>query len=191
MAKVEIEESELANLRRVNEVAVLLGKNPKTRGMLQAAVAEAAPDQAGPEHYLRNEFSEAITGVSKKIDDFLEGQKKEREDRAADDAKRALESRWLAGRAKLREDSYTPAGIEAIEQLMEDRGIADHEAARALHEKLNPPAEPAVTGGSRWNFFDRATDAANDEAFKALMSGDDETFLATAIPAALKEARGG
>ena len=191
MAKVEIEEAELANLRRVNDVAVLLGKNPRTRAVLQAAVAEAAPDQAGSEHYLRNEFSEAIGGVSKKIDDFLEAQKKDREEREAADARRALESRWLDGRGKLRDAGYTQEGLEAVEKLMEERGIADHEAARALHERLNPPAEPAVTGGSSWNFFDRSAEAANDAAFKALMSGDDETFLSTAIPAALKEARGG
>ena len=191
MAKVEIEEAELANLRRVNDVAVLLGKNPKTRAVLQAAVAEAAPDQAGSEHYLRNEFSEAIGGVAKKLDDFLEAQKKDREERDAADARRTLENRWLEGRGKLRDAGYTQEGLEAVEKLMEERGIADHEAARALHERLNPPAEPAVTGGSSWNFFDRSAEAANDAAFKALMSGDDEQFLATAIPAALKEARGG
>ena len=191
MATVEIEESELANLRRVNDIAALLGKNPKTRAALQAAVAEAAPEQAGPEHYLRSEFAEAIGGVSKKIDDFLAAQLKDREERETRDARQALETRWLAGRAKLRDGGYTPEGVEAVEKLMEDRGIADHEAARALHERLNPPAEPAITGGSRWNLFDRSEEAANDEAFKALMNGDDERFLATAIPAALKEVRGG
>ena len=71
------------------------------------------------------------------------------------------------------------------------KALRKHEAARALHERLTPPAEPAITGGSRWNLFDRSEEAANDEAFKALMNGDDERFLATAIPAALKEVRGG
>ena len=31
---------------------------------------------------------------------------------------------------------------------------------------------------------------ANDEALKALMGGNDEAFLATAVPAALKDVRG-
>jgi hypothetical protein len=191
VAKIEIEESELANLRRVNDVATLIGKNPKARAMLQQAVVEAAPDQAGPEHYLRSEFTEAIGSVSKKIDEFLEGQKQERSEREADAAKRALENRWLEGRAKLRADGVTQEGVEAVEKLMEDEGIPNHEAARLLYERRNPPPEPAVTGGSRWNFFDRAAEAANDTAFKALMDGDDEAWLAHSIPAALKEARGG
>jgi hypothetical protein len=191
VAKVEIEESELANLKRVNDAAVAIGKIPSARAKLQAALAEALPDQAGPEHHLRSEFTEAIGGVSKKIDEFLEGQKQERSEREADAAKRALENRWLEGRAKLRADGVTQEGVEAVEKLMEDEGIPSHEAARLLYERRNPPPEPAVTGGSRWNFFDRSAEAANDTAFKALMDGDDETWLAHSIPAALKEARGG
>ena len=190
MATVEIDETELANLRRVNDVAVRIGKNSKARALLQEAVAEAAPDEAGPEHRIRTEFSEALTAIREDLAKDREERAKEKQEREADAAKRALETRWMAGRTSLRDSGYTQEGIDAVEQLMEQRGIADHEAARALHERLNPPAEPAVTGGSRWNFFDRAAEAANDTAFKALMDGDDETFLATAIPAALKEARG-
>lgn len=190
MATVEIDESELANLRRVNDVAVRIGKNAKARALLQEAVAEAAPEEAGPEHRIRTEFSEALTSIREDLSKDREERAKEKQEREADAAKRALETRWMSGRTSLREAGYTQEGIDAVEQLMEQRGIADHEAARALHERLNPPAEPAVTGGSRWNFLDRAAEAASDSAFKALMSGDDETFLATAIPAALKEARG-
>lgn len=191
MAKVEIEESELANLKRVNDVAVLIGKNPKARSMLQEAVALAAPEEAGPEHRIRSEFAEALSGIQAELAKDREERAKEKQEREAESARRDLEGRWLAGKKLLRDAGYTDEGIAAVEQLMEQRGIADHEAARALHERLNPPAEPAVTGGSRWNFFDRGAEAANDAAFKALMDGDDETFLATAIPAALKEARGG
>lgn len=190
MATVEIDESELANLRRVNDVAVRIGKNAKARALLQEAVAEAAPEEAGPEHRIRTEFSEALTSIREDLSKDREERAKEKQEREADAAKRALETRWMSGRTSLREAGYTQEGIDAVEQLMEQRGIADHEAARALHERLNPPAEPAVTGGSRWNFLDRAAEATSDSAFKALMSGDDETFLATAIPAALKEARG-
>jgi hypothetical protein len=191
VAKIEIEESELANLKRVNDVATLIGKNPKARAMLQQAVVEVAPDQAGPEHYLRSEFTEAIGGIREDLAKDREERAKEKQEREAEDAQRKLENRWLEGRAKLRADGVMQEGIEAVEKLMTDEGIPSHEAARLLYEKRNPPPEPVVTGGSRWNFFDRAADAANDTAFKALMDGDDETWLAHAIPAALKEARGG
>lgn len=191
MAKIEIEESELSNLKRVNDVAALIGKNPKARALLQEAVAIAAPDEAGSEHAIRREFSEQFAGVSKKIDDFIEAQNKEREDRKADEARRELEGRWAKGKGKLREAGYTDEGIAAVEKLMEERGIPDHEAAASLHEKLQPPPEPVVTGGSRWNWFDRNAEAENDVAYKALMSGDDDGWLARSIPQALKEARGG
>lgn len=191
MAKIEIEESELSNLKRVNDVAALIGKNPKARALLQEAVAIAAPDEAGSEHAIRREFSEQFAGVSKKIDDFIEAQNKEREDRKADEARRELEGRWAKGKGKLREAGYTDEGIAAVEKLMEERGIPDHEAAASLHEKLQPPPEPVVTGGSRWNWFDRNAEAENDVAYKALMSGDDDGWLARSIPQALKEVRGG
>jgi hypothetical protein len=152
---------------------------------------EAAPDQAGPEHYLRSEFTEAIGGIRADLAKDREERAKEKQEREAEDAKRALESRWLEGRAKLRADGVMQEGIEAVEKLMEDEGIPSHEAARLLYERRNPPPEPAVTGGSRWNFFDRTAEAANDTAFKALMDGDDDAWLAHSIPAALKEARGG
>jgi hypothetical protein len=191
MAKIEIEESELANLQRVNSVAALIGKNPKARALLQEAVAIAAPDEAGSEHAIRREFSEQFSGVTKKIDDFIEAQNKEREERKADEARRELEGRWARGRAELREAGYNDEGIASVEKLMEQEGVPSHKAAAALHEKLHPPPEPVVAGGSRWNWFDRNAEAENDTAYNALMNGDDEGWLARSIPAALKEVRGG
>jgi hypothetical protein len=47
-----------------------------------------------------------------------------------------------AGRAALQKGGYTDEGIAAVEKLMEEYGIPDHEAAASLHEKLQPPAEP-------------------------------------------------
>ena len=191
MAKIEIEESELYNLKRVNDVAALIGKHPKARALLQEAVSLAAPEEAGSEHRIRSEFSEAMTAIRDDLAKDREERAKEKAEREADATKRAMENRWLEGRKTLRDAGYTQEGIEAVESLMEKRGIADHEAASALHERLNPPPEPAVTGGSRWNFFDRSAEAANDKAYQALMSGDDEGYLGLAIPAALKEVRGG
>jgi hypothetical protein len=46
MATVEIDESELANLRRINEVAVEIRKHPKARALLHESVALTAPKEA-------------------------------------------------------------------------------------------------------------------------------------------------
>ena len=191
MPKVEIEESELANLKRVNDVAALIGKNPKARALLQEAVALAAPDEVGPEHRIRTEVSEQVSGLSKKLDDFLAAQVSERDERKADEAKRDIEQRWVSSRRKALDSGYTEEGMKGLEDFMEKNGIADHMLAIPAFERLNPPPEPIVTGGSRWNFFDVRDGAENEAALKDLLSGNDEGFLARAIPAALKEVRGG
>jgi hypothetical protein len=84
---------------------------------------------------------------------------------------------------------YATEGVEAIEKLMEERSIADHEAAEALFAKMNPPPPPLMTGGNRWDWT--APEIKNDVDLKPLFEGNDDAFLGPAIQAALKEARGG
>ena len=189
MAQIQIDENEYAELKRVADVAQLIGKNPEARARLQEAVAIAAPEQAGPEIRIRKEVTDRIGGLEKTITDFIGEQQKEREERKADEDRRRLENQWLSGRQKLRDAGYNDEGLTKVEELMEKRGIADHEAAMALFERENPPPEPVSTGGSRWNFFDQR-DAGNLGLDK-LLAGDDEGFLAQALPTALKEGRGG
>ena len=198
MPKVEIEEAELANLResasqkrRYDDIMSLIDKNPSARAKLQAAVAEGAPEHAGPYHKLREEFTEGIASIGKKMDEFMAAQAQAAETRKEEDARNALERRWLDGRTKARDQGYTPEGLTQLEDFMEKNGIADHLLAIPAFERVNPPPEPIVTGGSRWNFFDRNAEAEQDAAYKALMNGNDDEFLAHAIPAALKEVRGG
>ena len=176
---------------RIQTAMRKLGEIPAARDAMQKLIADHLPEMAGPEAMARKFTNEALDGMRADLAKEREERAAEKATREADDAKRDMERRWLAGRATLRDDGYTQEGIDAVEQLMEKRGIADHEAARALHEKLNPPPEPVVTGGTRWNFFDRAEELAGKEAYDALMSGNDEKFLAYAIPAALKEVRNG
>ncbi len=191
MPKIEIEEAELANLKRVNDVAALIGKNPKARALLQEAVALAAPEEVGPEHRIRSEVSEQLGAIREELKKDREERDKERAEREAGAAKRALEERWLAGRKAARDQGYVGEGLEKLEEFMEKKGVADHEVAIPAFERENPPPEPVVTGGSRWNFFDVKAEAESDVALKDLLAGNDESFLAKAIPAALREARGG
>lgn len=190
MATREIDENEYAEWQRLRAVAQAIEKNPKARLKLQEAVAEAAPDQVGPEIRIRNEMNERIGGIESKLDEWMAGQRKDADERKAAEDRAALEGRWTASRQRAAELGYTAEGLEKLEAFMEKNGVADHELAIPAFEKLHPPPEPVVSGGSRWNFFDQAA-SANDEAMKALMSGNDEGFLQMALPAALKEGRGG
>lgn len=179
------------NALRVSDAVAKLEAKPEAKDQMQRLVAEHLPDLAGPEARARVLLHERDSRIESKLDEFLAGQAKEKEERQADDAKRRLEQDWLRGRSKLRERGYLDDGVAGIEKLMEERGIADHEAAAALFDKLHPPPEPAMTGGSRWNFFDRQESEADQAAFDALMKGDEDSWLAHSIPKALKEARGG
>jgi hypothetical protein len=191
MAKIEIDENEYAELKRVADVAQMIGKNPEARQRLQEAVAIAAPDQAGPEIRIRKEVTERIGGIESKLDEFLAAQKQEREERAADAAKARLENQWSETRRKARDAGYTDEGLEKLEAFMEENGIANHELAIPAFEKLNPPPEPVVTGGSRWNFFEPPADGS-DAAMKALMEsgGNDESALTALINSGIGHARG-
>ena len=189
MAKIEIDENEYVEMKRVTDVARLIAANPKARPLMQQAIAEAAPDQIGPEHRIRQEVDEKIGGLEKTIREFLDETKAEKAAREAEETKRTFETRWLGTRNKAREAGYTDEGLEKLEAWMEKRGVADHEIAIPAFERENPPPEPVVTGGRGWDFFNGIPKDQPD--LQALLNGNDEAFLATAIPAALNDVRGG
>jgi hypothetical protein len=131
---------------------------------------------------MRREMTDIASDLKKTVADFIDEQKADRD-------RHRLENQWLSGRQKLRDAGYNDEGITKVEDFMEKRGVADHEIAMAAFERENPPPKPVATGGTRWNFFDQR-DAGN-LGLDALMKGDDDGFLAQALPAALKEGRGG
>lgn len=184
---VEIDETELANLRRVASIAEVIGRNPTARAKLQEAVAIAAPDQAGPETRLRSEFSEGLDAIRQELKADREARQKREEDAAAERARHDLENRWLTGRKAARDAGYTDEGLEKLEAFMEKNGVADHSIAIPAFERLNPPPEPVMTGGQRWNFFDIPKE---DVSLKPLFEGNEDGFLGPAINAALRDVRG-
>ena len=191
MAKVEIDENDLAEYQRVYNTAVAIGKHEKARHLLQEAVALANPDAVGPEHRIRTELAEFKSEIGKQLSDFLEAQKKGADDKEAADSKARFESQWLAGRKIARDAGYTDEGLDKLEAFMEANGVGSHKVAIPAFERENPPPDPVTpTGGKAWNFFDRSA-IDGDAALKALMAGDEDTFLNMTLPAALKEGRGG
>lgn len=185
---IEIDETELANLRRVAGIADIISKHPKARAMMQEAVKLAAPDQVGPETILRSEFSEGLAAIREELKADREAREKAAKDRDEAESLAKLQTRWAGGQAKARNAGYTAEGIEQLEKFMEERGIADHELAMLAYEKANPPPEPVVTGNQAWNFLGNTAEPPAD--IKALLDGNEEGFLATAIPQAIASVRG-
>lgn len=186
MPAVEIDEAELTRLKGIEQVAAKVSAHPEGRKLLEEAVAKAMPERAAPEVRLRSEFGEFQKAIIDRLDADKAERQKETDERKAAEAKAELERRWFTGKDTLRKRGYTDEGIATVEKLMEDRGIADHEAAAALAEQLNPPPAPAMSGGTSWNFFDQK----DEVSLKPLFEGSDDAFLGPAIGSALKEVRG-
>jgi hypothetical protein len=188
MAMIEVDENEWHASRRMNAVAIRLGRHPKARALVQEAVALAAPEEVGPEASLRNEFTEGLNALRGEMKADREAREaKEKEETDARNS-RSFERKWLAGRAKAREAQYTDEAVEGLEKFMEEHGIADHELAMPAFEKKNPPPQPVVSGGTDWNFFDQRDNP--ESGLELLLKGDQEGFLRKAVPAALAEVRG-
>lgn len=188
MATIEIDENELANWRNLQPVLAAIEKHPEARALAQKAAALAAPERASPEVKLREEFTGSISEIKDMLAKDREEREKEKAERDAASKTAEMQQQWTAGRAKLRSQGFNQEGIDAIEKLMEERGVADHEVAAAYFERLNPPPEPLMTGGNRWDWS--APEVKNAPDLKPLFEGREDEFLGPAIANAIKEVRG-
>lgn len=184
---VEIDETELANLRSVQTTVAKMLDNPKARKLVLQARKEVDPAAIIPELDAAAPVMAEMTELRTLVTDFIKSSN-ERESKREEDARsNAFARQFEQGRAKLRGAGYQDEGIAAIEKLMEQKGIVDHEDAEAIWRDRNPPPPPAVSSGSRFDIFNPPKE--DDAAMKALMAGDDETFLRMTVPDAILSGR--
>jgi hypothetical protein len=187
MAKVEIDETELATYRQVF-TAVRQGlANPKTRAKLLEVQAELTPEATSPEITLRSSLDAFKTEILGEFSKFREETVKEKTDREERDSRDRLNARWAESQNAARGEGYKGDALDALEKFMEEKGVADHRVAIPAFERLHPPAQPVTTGGQRWDFFGAKETRPPD--LKALLEGDEDAFLAQAIPEALASVR--
>jgi hypothetical protein len=187
MANVEIDENELASLRRYAQVADKMAKHPEARKLVQQAALLADPDSVGPEPRIRAEVADAMSAIRDELKADREARAKEGAEQAERERTQSLERRWAAGRAKARERGFTDEGMSALEDWMIKHEVADHEIAIPAFERENPPPEPVMTGSQGWNFFD--TQSKEDVSLKPLLEGNEDAFLGPAIQTALRDVR--
>ncbi|MBU6232194.1 hypothetical protein KGP36_06125 [Patescibacteria group bacterium] len=183
---VEVEDQELNVLKSYKLAADKITGNPKMRMKYLQLLKEAFPNEAIPEIDAAEPVYDRISGLEKKFDEYIEFQKKEREEALNKRTVEELETRLSEGRRSLSRSGYTEEGIKAVEALMEKKGITDHEAGAALYEKTNPPetpVEPSTAGG--FNFLQPDD---SDEMTKLLFKDPDQ-FINKMIPKTLKELR--
>lgn len=187
----EIEEAQLVNYKTLADFVQRGLANPKTRSLLKQAEKELFPDRAVPEVDAKAEVMEEMAKLREQQANFIKEQEEREAKRKEEEGKANLGRQWQTGQQKARAAGYTDDGLKALETMMEERGIFDHEIAMPFFEKLHPPPEPTTVGsGQGWNFFEKPSDGPLKEAMDALLEGHDEAFLQAAIPDALKEARG-
>ncbi len=183
----EIDENQLAGYRQVAEFVQKGMANPKLRRQLMEIQKELYPNLPN-EVDVANPVLERVDALAKLIED----DKKERQERdaelAEENQKSTWERQWLTGRKKLTDSGVNPEGIEAVEKLMTERSIADHEAGWALFERLNPPPPPPMSGSSRFNWFEGA-DKQPD--LQQLFNQDYDGFLGKAIDSARRDFKSG
>jgi hypothetical protein len=188
---VEIDENQLAGLRGLKGFVEKAMAHPEHRRTLLKVQKELYPDIAVPELDAANPVLDEVT----KLREAFEADKKAREEEAAkrndESAKSEWEKKWAEGRSFLKtKHKYNDEGIEAVEKLMIDRNIPDHEAGLALFEKMNPPPPPALTGSSRFGWFDDANNEKRPDV-QRLFNKDYDGFLAEAIDSARRDFRSG
>lgn len=180
MAKVEIEESELAELRQVNTFVTAGLKNPKTRTQLLGVQKTLNPDAVIPEIDAAEGVMKSVKAVEDKVDAFM--QKLTERDAQSEEQRRtaSLQDKMSKGQDYLRGNGYNEDGVKKVEELMLAEGISSYAGGLALFEKLNPPSRPAEASTRRWIAPQGGEPIADNKALWE-SQGDDENWLRSAI----------
>lgn len=167
---VEIDEAELVRLNGLNNFAHKMLSHPEAGKLVEKAAKLVDPNAKTP----RLDAEASQLAPVKTVQEELAALRKQIEDRDAEAARNqtlnALKNQRDSGLAELRRQGWTDAGIKAVEDIMEQKGILDPLDAAAIHEKHHPPqnvAMPGSTGG--WNFMEgMATDDADADLKKLI-----------------------
>ena len=183
--------SEFAALKRVRDTVAKIANTPEAKKLMQKAHKLVDPNAVTPDLDADEAETKTKTEWQTKFQELEAKIAADKAEREKNDNLAALNSKFEAGRAALRDQRYTPEGIEAVEKFMNDRGIPDHLVAAAYLEKQNPPQEvmnPRAFGS--FNFIEPPKD--DDTFLKALLNskGDDDSAVLKAAVEAVGDLRG-
>lgn len=192
MALIEVDESELGNLRRIRETVAKIAAVPEGKRLIQKAHKLVDPNAATPDLDADELKAKADGEWQKKFDELQAKIEADKAEREKTDKLALLNAKMEAGRKALKDAGWTEEGIKGVEKLMEDKGILDHEIAAAYIERQNPPREvmnPRAFGG--FNFVEQPKE--EDAFLKALLDskGDDDNAVLKAAVDAVGEIRHG
>jgi hypothetical protein len=189
---VEIDETELQKSTQLRAFVENIMRNPKAKRKLLEAQREVRPDDPmvkeldtpEPLEEIRASHAKEIADLRKEIADR---EAKREQDEKITAYKRMRDDGILSLRGK----GYQDAGIKAIEEIMDKKGILDPLDAAAIFERDNPPAAPVTPnryGG--WNFADPAPDDSDDIKKLFETRGESNLLIDKMASNALADARG-
>jgi ribosome assembly protein YihI (activator of Der GTPase) len=192
MPKIEIDEETWNAQQRTMATLGLIAKNPKAKKLVEQAHKLIDPNAPTPTIEAEAPLEAALTEVNKTI---AELRKERDEEKAAAKAERdlnALKARQDDGWARLRQDrTWTPAGLEKVQEIMNQKGILDPEDAAVIFLRDNPPPPPAMPGGTgAWNFLETPADDQVDIKKLIETKGENAPLLEKMTREALAEVRG-
>lgn len=203
MALVEIEDALLGQLgvayadrgaewKRAREHEQFFQKvaGGKNRAKLMHLLKEEFPDLAIPEIDAAAPVMGEVEKVRKEFEEYKAAQEAKAEEAAKAakerDAGRAIED----GRRWLRQQGFDDEGIKKVEELMQQRGVADYEIAASHVRATMPQPEPLPSSsgyagrdlGAEW--FSKPDDSEPD---RKLLMANPRKFSAVEAAKALKE----
>lgn len=172
MATKEVDEAQWNSAQNVVRSVTEIMKDPSRRRQLLELQKAAQPDLPIPEIDAAKPFQDALEGVNKKLSELTTELQSEREKRDNDKKLTEFAAKYEKGRELLKASGYNDEGVKSIEKLMEERGVASHEDALVIYERLHPPQQPIKsTNAAVSNFLQQGQDANADDLTKRLIAG--------------------
>lgn len=185
----EISEQEFAEFQNLSTWLRRGLGNTSTRRKILEVQKALNPQTAVPELDEANPLHQRLDQLSEEVRAEREAREESERSRQENERLRSLQGRWGEGRNLAKKRGFSDEGVQKLEEFMEQHSIGSHEAAIPYYEQVNPPPRPAVSHGSRWDFFGPQQDAGLDLA--PLFAGNDEQWLDHAVTDTLNKVRSG
>lgn len=166
----EITEQEYLRLRRLDQFAGSLLNNEESARLVEQAAKIVNPNIKTPRLDRAAAATAPLAAISESIEKLSKRMDEEATARANQAAVDAANAKRTEGISALRKQGWNDAGIEQIEKIMTEKGIADPLDAAVVFERRYPPPTPAMPGSNgTFNFNETLNSANPDEDIKKLL----------------------
>lgn len=183
----EIDDRQLAEFRNVDAFVRRGLQNPKTRRKILEVQKTLNPDTPVPEIDESDPLREDLANIRAEMAKDREDRAKQESERAEQERLAQLTAKWRDGQTLARKKGYADEGLKKLEAFMEEKGIPSHEVAIPYFEQVNPPPVPAISSGTRWDFF--GPQPADGPDLKLLYDGHDDAWLNQTVSDTLNRVR--